>query len=307
MLAPLAAARADARDLHDARRARARCRRRRLAALAARAARRGTTRVEVDSAIRPRPWSARGALGAPRRRGRIHLSHRSPAWYSSLIPGRDSPTVTAWSVSSFSCSACVALSTGSPRRRPRAPRRISPAARCLRCHSADDEATVDEPIDGKTERSTRCSDGNAGRPVQIDCDDMQFFADHVEIFRDAGPGRRHAATCCSCPSGNRISAERMEFNTKTQHRHVLRRHGHAPSLRRHGRSEPVRHAGAGCVLLRRGAAQARPEEVQDRRRRLHDLRAADAAMGGGVRVDHDDARRLRAPEERGASGSRACR
>src|SRR5690349_6848273 len=29
-------------------------------------------------------------------------------------------------------------------------------------------------------------DGTADQPVQIDCDDMQFFADHMELFQKEG-------------------------------------------------------------------------------------------------------------------------
>ncbi len=57
--------------------------------------------------------------------------------------------------------------------------------------------------------------GTADAPVQIDCDDMQLFADHLESFRSEG---RIVArgNIVYVSGGNRISAERMEFNTKTR-------------------------------------------------------------------------------------------
>lgn len=57
--------------------------------------------------------------------------------------------------------------------------------------------------------------GTADAPVQIDCDDMQLFADQLESFRDEG---RIVArgNIVYVSGGNRISAERMEFNTKTR-------------------------------------------------------------------------------------------
>jgi LPS-assembly protein len=58
-------------------------------------------------------------------------------------------------------------------------------------------------------------EGNADFPVQIDCDDMQFFADHMELFqKEARVTARGNIVYIS--GTNRIYAERMEFNTKTR-------------------------------------------------------------------------------------------
>ncbi len=58
-------------------------------------------------------------------------------------------------------------------------------------------------------------EGTADAPVQIDCDEMQLFADHMESFQNEG---RVIATgnVLFVSGGNRINAERMEFNTKTR-------------------------------------------------------------------------------------------
>ncbi|MEP6914980.1 MAG: putative LPS assembly protein LptD [Acidobacteriota bacterium] len=58
-------------------------------------------------------------------------------------------------------------------------------------------------------------DGTNDAPVQIDCDDMQLFADHVESFQVEG---RLLATgnVVYVSAGHRIRAERLEFNTKTK-------------------------------------------------------------------------------------------
>lgn len=57
--------------------------------------------------------------------------------------------------------------------------------------------------------------GTVERPVQIDCDDVQLFADSVELYR--AEGRLTAEGHVTFVSGtNRISAERLEFNTKTK-------------------------------------------------------------------------------------------
>ena len=58
-------------------------------------------------------------------------------------------------------------------------------------------------------------DGTPDIPVQVDCDEAQFFADHMEIFRDTN--RVLASGHVVFVSGsNRISAERMDFNTATR-------------------------------------------------------------------------------------------
>jgi LPS-assembly protein len=57
--------------------------------------------------------------------------------------------------------------------------------------------------------------GSTEQPVQIDCDELQLFADKVELFQNEG--RVVAEGHIVFVSGtNRISAERMEFNTKTR-------------------------------------------------------------------------------------------
>jgi LPS-assembly protein len=57
--------------------------------------------------------------------------------------------------------------------------------------------------------------GTVEQPVQIDCDEFQLFADSVEHFRDEA--RLSAAGHIVFVSGtNRISAERLEFNTRTR-------------------------------------------------------------------------------------------
>ena len=57
--------------------------------------------------------------------------------------------------------------------------------------------------------------GTIERPVQIDCDDFQLFADSVDYFHSES--RLTAAGHIVFVSGrNRISAERLEFNTRTR-------------------------------------------------------------------------------------------
>jgi LPS-assembly protein len=58
-------------------------------------------------------------------------------------------------------------------------------------------------------------DGTLDSPVQIDCDESQFFADHAEYFKNEGrvTARGHVVYVSG---SSRISAERMEFNTKTR-------------------------------------------------------------------------------------------
>jgi len=58
-------------------------------------------------------------------------------------------------------------------------------------------------------------EGTADQPVQIDCDDLQFFADHMELFQKEG---RVIAigNVTYISGGNKIEAERMLYYTKTR-------------------------------------------------------------------------------------------
>src|SRR4051812_3972535 len=57
--------------------------------------------------------------------------------------------------------------------------------------------------------------GNADQPVQIDCDDMQFFADHMELFQKEGRITAEG-NVVYISGGNKINAERMVYYTKTR-------------------------------------------------------------------------------------------
>jgi LPS-assembly protein len=58
-------------------------------------------------------------------------------------------------------------------------------------------------------------EGTLDSPAQVDCDEMQFMADHVEYFKKEGrvTARGHVVFVSQ---GSRISAERMEFDTRTR-------------------------------------------------------------------------------------------
>lgn len=57
--------------------------------------------------------------------------------------------------------------------------------------------------------------GSADAAVRIDCDEMQFFADYIEVFKkkDYLAARGHVVFVSG---GNRIAANRAEFNTRTR-------------------------------------------------------------------------------------------
>ena len=52
-------------------------------------------------------------------------------------------------------------------------------------------------------------EGTADAPVQIDCDDLQFFADHMELFQKDGRLQANG-NVVYISGGNRIYAERMD-------------------------------------------------------------------------------------------------
>jgi len=58
-------------------------------------------------------------------------------------------------------------------------------------------------------------EGTLDQPVQIDCDDMQFFADHMELFQKEGRMIANG-NVTYISGGNRINAERMVYYTKTR-------------------------------------------------------------------------------------------
>src|SRR3954468_708450 len=70
-------------------------------------------------------------------------------------------------------------------------------------------------------RGTRVADehyvmeGTADQPVQIDCDGLQFFADHMELFQKEGRVTAEG-NVLYISGGNRIYAERMVYYTKTR-------------------------------------------------------------------------------------------
>jgi LPS-assembly protein len=53
------------------------------------------------------------------------------------------------------------------------------------------------------------------RNVAVECNDMQFYADEAEVFNDADRVRA-SGNVLFVSSNNRITAERMEFNTRTR-------------------------------------------------------------------------------------------
>ena len=58
-------------------------------------------------------------------------------------------------------------------------------------------------------------EGSADQPVQIDCDDLQFFADHMELFQKEGRVTAEG-NVVYISGGNRIYAQRMIYFTKTR-------------------------------------------------------------------------------------------
>jgi len=112
--------------------------------------------------------------------------------------------------------------------------------------------------------------------VEMQRDDQQFFADVVDYYTDTG---RLIATgnVVFVSVDSRIAADRVEFNTAD-------RTGPSTTLPASPRSAigstaRCSHAGARRVLLRRDHREAGPVEVPHHEGRLHDLRAADAAVG----------------------------
>ena len=58
-------------------------------------------------------------------------------------------------------------------------------------------------------------EGAPDQPVQVDCDDMQFFADHMELFQKEGRVTANG-NVVYIQGGNKINAERMVYYTQTR-------------------------------------------------------------------------------------------
>ena len=69
-------------------------------------------------------------------------------------------------------------------------------------------------------------EGTGDVPVQIDCDDMQLMADHVESFQNEGRVIAQGRVVYKS-GGSQISAARMDFNTKTKTGTFYQAHGTA--------------------------------------------------------------------------------
>ncbi len=137
--------------------------------------------------------------------------------------------------------------------------------------------------------------GSPERPVRIDCEDMHLSGDQMEVFN----GHQVVATgnVLFESATNRICGRSARVRHEDAHRHVLQRRGNG----QHGRArrpQPVRDAGAGRHVPRRGDPQARARYLQDRARRLHHLRAADAAVGDGGGLRDAEGGRPRADHQR---------
>jgi LPS-assembly protein len=86
--------------------------------------------------------------------------------------------------------------------------------------SAQDELSSCKSSYGDAARSEKLEDnsrfyGTAEYPARIICDEMQFFADYAETFKtkDLITAQGHVVYVSG---GNRIAADRMEFNTRTR-------------------------------------------------------------------------------------------
>jgi LPS-assembly protein len=76
------------------------------------------------------------------------------------------------------------------------------------------QEVLNREFEGKTERVVVVT-GVGALPVRVDCDDTRFFAEYVEIFQDRNRVVATRNVLVVSPT-SRISAERMEFDTKTK-------------------------------------------------------------------------------------------
>ena len=76
------------------------------------------------------------------------------------------------------------------------------------------QEVMSREFEGKTERVVVVT-GVGALPVRVDCDDTRFFAEYVEIFQDRNRVVATRNVLAVSPT-SRISAERLEFDTRTK-------------------------------------------------------------------------------------------
>ena len=132
--------------------------------------------------------------------------------------------------------------------------------------------------------------------------------------------QRHPALCrrgrafCRHRSGARLGQCRVRLGDQPHRRradgvqhqdengHLLQRVRHRQPGKPRRRAQPVRLAGARRLFLGRDHREARAENLPHHPRRVHHLRAADAAMGDGRELGHHDAREARGAHQHGPQG-----
>ncbi|MGH9373091.1 MAG: LPS-assembly protein LptD, partial [Vicinamibacterales bacterium] len=135
-----------------------------------------------------------------------HLLDRSAAWYSAdTIATPPAPALrNCMRRLFFILAACLCVDWMS----------ATPAVAQLQdlssCKSYQAAASQTEQLDDVSRLY-----GSPERAVRVDCDEMQFFADYIEIFKkqDYLAARGNIVFVSG---GNRIAADRAEFNTKTR-------------------------------------------------------------------------------------------
>ena len=158
---------------------------------------------------------------------------------------------------------------------------------------------LSKEIDGRTEKVLVLT-GEGAVPVQVDCDDTQFFADFAEIYPDShrlvATGNVKVGTPTSF-----ISAERVEFDTKARTGVFYVAHGMASLGDRVDRSMFGTQE-ADAIFRGKEIHKLGPKKYKISRRRVQHLRAADPAMGSRVGLGDAQPRRLRAAQELGLPG-----
>ena len=154
--------------------------------------------------------------------------------------------------------------------------------------------------DRRRQRATACV---RSRSTQVGCNDGHSSSPTSSRSSPTRPVASPRQRACSCRRRAHLSAERVVFNTKTGHRHVLRRVGHAVArtARRDRRACSARRSPTSISTARRSRSSGR-DRYRITQRRVHDLRAADAALGDRQPARHAEPRGLRDAEQHGPQG-----
>ena len=235
-------------------------------------------RVIVEAVDDPAAALARAGRRDGPLSGRLDLSGRPPAWYSSLIPLGSARTPCSRQLHSRHCVAFLLRCSALPPPR----RRRSRSRQLQRPPALESER---RPVPGKERQGARRTatrrpmTARAGARV---CEDMHLESrSRWKVFERPSVGA--TGTCCSSRPPTALPPIGWSSTPRTRTGMFYNAAGTVTLRENRGRRQTVRHAGTGAMFRGEEIHKLGPDTYKIVKRPLHDLRAADPALGDGRR------------------------